>query len=142
MPSHEHVHIPVKSHQKSSEFTLPALFSFAVGIIIFFMFQYKNTTPEVMLFIALAIGFIAFFLLTRIFKHQGSKRFWKLWGTKVYILLLIVSLIWIGFSYSKVRKEFNASLTDYIAQNLLGEERIPTDGYVFTGEGTVLGSGL
>ncbi|MEI6118327.1 MAG: hypothetical protein WCP92_03645 [bacterium] len=47
---------------------------------------------------------------------------------------MIVSLVFTAYDYYQVHKDFNATFQDYIAQNFLGEERIPTDGYVFTGE--------
>ncbi|MEI7563945.1 MAG: hypothetical protein WCJ39_10360 [bacterium] len=72
------------------------------------------------------------------FKHRITKRFWSLVGTKLYLILLIVSLALTAYDYYQVHKDFNATFQDYIAQNFLGEERIPTDGYVFTGEGMVV----
>lgn len=106
------------------------------------MFQYNSAAIEVMLVFSLVLGFIVFMSLTFIFKHRITKSFWALLGTKIYLILLICSLVLTAYDYYQVHKEFNASFQDYIGQNLLGQEKIPTDGYVFTGEGTVLGSGL
>lgn len=141
-PAHEHVHAAVKSHKKRWELAFPALLSLIVAAIIFFMFQYKSATIEVMFLLAIIIGFIVFVIVTLIFKHRITKWFWSLLWTKLYIILLIIGLAWTAYGYYKVHTEFNASLTDYLAQNLLGEERIPTDIYVYTGEWTVLGSWL
>jgi hypothetical protein len=91
-----------------------------------------------MLVFALVLGFIVFLSLTFIFKHRITKSFRALLGTKIYLILLIVSIALTAYDYYQVHKEFNASFQDYIAQNFLGQETIPTNGYVFTGEGTVL----
>ena len=46
-----------------------------------------------------------------------------------------------ALDYYTVYHNYSASVQDYIAQNFFGKETIPTDGYVFTGQGTVLSSG-
>ncbi len=121
---------------------MPAIISFAVAIIIFFMFQYNSGAIEIMLLFALVLGFIVFMSLTLIFKHRITKSFWALTGTKIYLILLIISLVLTAYDYYQVHKEYQSSFSDYIAQNFLGQDRIPTDGYIFTGEGTVLWTGL
>ncbi|MFA6256542.1 MAG: hypothetical protein WC606_05225 [Candidatus Absconditabacterales bacterium] len=138
---HDHLRAAVKERKKKSELIFPAIISFIAAIIIFFIFQH-NSAIEVMILFSLIIGFIVFTVLTGIFKHHVTKGFWSLIGTKIYIILLVCSLALTAYGYYQVHQNFNASLGDYIAQNLLGQERIPTDGYVFTGEGTILGSGL
>ncbi len=139
---HDHFHATVKEHKKRSELAMPAILSFIVAIIIFFMFQYNTWSPEVMLVFALSLGFIVFISLTFIFKHRITKSFRQLFGTKIYVILLIISIALTAYDYSNVHNDYQASFKDYLAQNFLGQDRIPTDGYVFTGEGTILGSGL
>lgn len=87
-----------------------------------------------MLLFALVLGFIIFLSLTLIMKHRITKSFRTLLGTKIYLILLICSLIFTAYDYYQVHQEFNASLQEYISQNFLGQEILPTDGYVFTGE--------
>ena len=139
---HDHFRAAVKERNKKSELVLPTIISLLVAIIIFFMFQSNGAAIEVMALFAIVLGFIVFLSLTLMFKHRITKSFWALLGTKLYLILLIASLALTAYDYSQVHKDFNATFQDYIAQNFLGEERIPTDGYVFTGEGMVLGSGL
>lgn len=139
---HEHFRATVKEHKKRSELAMPSIISFIVAIIIFFMFQYNSGAIEVMLVFALVLGFIVFISLTFMFKHRITKSFRTLLGTKIYLILLIVSLALTAYDYYQVHTEFNASFQDYIAQNFLGQDVIPKDGYVFTGEGTVLWTGL
>jgi hypothetical protein len=117
---------------------MPAIISFIIAIVIFFMFQYNSAAIEVMMLFAFILGFIVFLSLTLIFKHRITKSFWALLGTKIYLILLVVSLALTAYDYYQVHKDFNSTFQDYIGQNFLGQERIPTDGYVFTGEGTVL----
>lgn len=139
---HDHFHTTIKEHKKRSELAMPAILSFIVAIIIFFMFQYNTWSPEVMLVFALSLGFIVFISLTFIFKHRITKSFRQLFGTKIYIILLIISIALTAYDYSNVQKDYQASFKDYLAQNFLGQDRIPTDGYVFTWEGTILSSWL
>lgn len=139
---HEHFRTATKEHKKKSELAFPAIISFLVAIVIFFMFQHNSGAIKVILVFALVLGFIVFLSLTLIFKHRITKSFWALLGTKIYLILLIISLALTAYDYYQVYKNFNASFQDYIAQNFLGQERIPTDGYVFTGEWTVLGTGI
>ncbi len=139
---HEHFRAVVKEHKKKPELAFPAIISFIVAIIIFFMFQYNSGSIEVMLVFALVLGFIVFLSLTLMFKHRITKSFRALLWTKIYLILLVCSLALTAYDYYQVHKEFNSSFQDYMAQNFLGEEKIPTNGYVFTGEWTVLGTGL
>lgn len=139
---HEQFRWVVKEHKKKSELAMPSIISFLVAVIIFFMFLYNSGAVEVMLLFALILGFIVFMSLTLIFKHRITKSFRALLGTKVYFILMIVSLVLTGYDYYQVHKEYQTNFSDYIAQNFLGQEMIPTDGYVYTGEWTILGSGL
>ncbi|HBB04955.1 TPA: hypothetical protein DCZ39_09045 [Patescibacteria group bacterium] len=138
----EHFRAVVKERKKSSELAFPAVISFMVVIVIFFMFQYNSAAMEVMALFAFVLGFIVFLSLTLIFKHRFTKSFRALLGTKIYLILLVCSLGFVAYDYYQVNQDFNSSFQDYIAQNFLGEETIPTDGYVFTGEGSVIGSGI
>ncbi|MEI7557971.1 MAG: hypothetical protein WCJ45_03980 [bacterium] len=81
-------------------------------------------------------------MLTLIAKHRFTKRFRSLIGTKLYLIFLLVSIALTAYDYYQIHQDYNASIQDYLAQNFLGEERIPTDGYVYTGEGTLLESGV
>ena len=139
---HDHFRAAVKERKKKWELAMPAIVSFIVAIVIFFMFQYNSAAIEVMMLFAFVLGFIVFLSLTLILKHRITKSFWALLGTKIYLILLVVSLALTAYDYYQVHKDFNSTFQDYIGQNLLGQERIPTDGYVFTGEGTVLWTGL
>ncbi|MCX6825087.1 MAG: hypothetical protein NTY80_02570 [candidate division SR1 bacterium] len=139
---HDHFRAVVKERKKKSELIFPTIISLIIAIAIFFMLQYSSSAIEVMLLLAFVLGFIVFLSLTLMFKHRITKSFWALVGTKLYLVLLICSLALTAYDYYQVHQDFNASFEDYIAQNFLGQERIPTDGYVFTGEGSVLGSGL
>jgi len=91
---------------------------------------------------ALSLGFIVFISLTLIFKHRITKSFRQLFGTKIYIILFIISIALTAYDYSNIHKDYQASFQDYLAQNFLGQDKIPTDEYVFTGKGTLLASGL
>ena len=139
---HDHFRAIVKERKKKSELALPVLIGFAMTIIAFFLFPYRGSALEVILLSAVIVGCIVFILLTLIFKHRITKGFWALWWTKIYIILLICCLALTAYNYYQVHQNFNSSFKDYIAQNLLGKATIPTDGYIFTGEGTVLGSGI
>lgn len=139
---HEHVRSPLKDRKKKKELALPAIISFLVAIIIFFMFQYNTASPEIMLVFALSLGFIVFISLTFIFKHRITKTFRALIGTKIYIILLVLSIALTAYDYYHVHKDYQASFQDYIAHNFLGQDVIPHDGYVFTGEGEILETGL
>ena len=137
---HEHFRSTVKEHKKKSELVMPFIISFVIAIIIFFMFLYNSGAVEAMLLFSLILGFIVFLSLTLIFRHRISKHFWALIGTKIYLILLIVSVALTAYDYYQVYNEYQASFQDYVAQNFLGQDKIPTDGYIFTGEGTVLGT--
>ena len=113
-----------------------------VSLLVFFLFPYTSISLWVLLFSSIIIGFIIFVLLTLSFKHRITKWFWTLVGTKIYLILLLASFALTAYDYYQVHQDFNASIQDYLAQNILGEERIPTNGYVFTGEWTVLWSGI
>lgn len=139
---HDHFRAVIKERKKKWELTFPAIISFVVAIIIFFMFQYNSAAVEIMLLFAFVLGFIVFLSLTLVFKHRITKSFWKLLGTKIYLILLIVSLGLTIHDFYQVHRDFGATFQDYIGQNFLGQERIPTDEYIFTGEWTVLGTGL
>lgn len=139
---HEHFRSTVKEHKKKSELVTPFIISFVIAIIIFFMFLYNSGAVEAMLLFSLILGFIVFLSLTLIFRHRISKHFWALIGTKIYLILLIVSVALTAYDYYQVYNEYQASFQDYVAQNFLGQDKIPTDGYIFTGEGTVLGTWL
>lgn len=138
----EHFRAVVKERKKSSELAFPAIISLIAAIAIFFMFQDTSAAREVMALFALVLGFIIFLSLTLISRHRFTKSFRALLGTKIYLILLICSLGLVAYDYYQVNQDFNSSFQDYIAQNFLGEETIPTDGYVFTGEGSVIGSGI
>lgn len=138
----EHLRAVVKERKKRSELTFPTVISLLVVAFVFFIFPYTTIAFEVRIFCSIIIGFIIFVFLTLSFKHRISKRFWKLFGTKLYILLILASIVWIAYNYYQIHQDFNATIQDYLAQNFLGQERIPTNGFVFTGEGTVLGTGL
>jgi len=135
---HDHFHTPLKWHKKRAELPMPAIISFMVAIAIFFMFQYNNAAVEVMLVFALVLGFIVFLSLTLMFKHRITKSFWKLLWTKIYLILLIISIAFTAYDYYQVHRDLNATFQEYIAQNFLGQEILPIDWYVFTGEWTLL----
>lgn len=139
---HDHFHAVTKERKKKSELVFPTIMSLIVVALIFFMYQYKTASIEVMLLLSIIIGFIVFALLTALFKHRIHKHFWRLIGTKIYVILLICSIAFTAYGYYQVYKDFNASIQDYIGQNLLGQERLPTSTYIFTGEWTVLWSGI
>lgn len=139
---HDHFRAVVKERKKKSELLFPILISLAIAIAAFFMAQYNGTAREVILLGAVIIWCVVFVLLTLISKHRISKRFRALLGTKIYIVLLLASIVLVAYDYYKVYTNFNASFQDYLAQNILGQEKIPTDWYVFTGKGTVLWTGL
>jgi len=138
---HEHFRAVVKARKKKSELVFPFVIWLIITVALFLVFQYDITTA-ILLFGSILSGFIVFILLTSIYKHRVSRRFRALIGTWIYIILLLCSIALIAYDYYQVRQNFNASIEDYFAQNVLGQERIPTNGYVFTGEGTVLGSGI
>lgn len=139
---HEQFRAAAKEHRKQAELWFPLIISIIVALLIFLLFRHNGGAAAVMAFFAWVLWFIVFLSLTLMFKHRFTKSFWKLIGTKIYLALLVVSLITTILNYAQVHKDFDASFQDYIAQNFLGQERIPVDGYVFTGEGTVLWSGL
>ena len=138
----EHFRAVVKERKKKSELVFPFLIGLIVAIIGFFIFPYNSIAIEVVFLCSVIIGFIVFILLTLMVKHRVTKRFWALIGTKIFLILLLCGIAATAYDYYQIHKDFNASIGDYLAQNFLGQSRIPTDGYVFTGEGTVVGSGL
>ena len=140
---HEHLRANVKKeHKKKKELALPTILSLLVALGIFLMFQSTNGSPEIMIVFALSLGFIVFISITFMFKHRITKNFWRLVGTKLYIILLIISIVFTAYDYYQTQKNLGASFQDYIGQNFLGLEKLPTDIYVFTWEGTLLWSGL
>ncbi len=139
---HEQFRATIKDHQKKWELLMPFIVSFIVAIIIFFMFQYNSSTIEIVLVFALVLGFIVFFGLNFLVKHHITKGFRALLGTKIYLILLVGSLLVTAYDYYQTNKEFNITFQEYIGQNFLGQDKLPSDGYVFTGKGTVLGTGL
>lgn len=139
---HEHFRTTIKEHKKKTELLFPAIIGFLITVVIFFMLQYNSGSIEAMLVLALVLGFIVFLSLTMIFKHRITKSIRSLIGTKIYLILLIISIALTAYDYYQMHKEFDATFQDYIAQNFLGQERIPTGGYIFTGEWTVIGTGV
>ena len=139
---HDHFHALVKDRKKTSELAFPAIISFLATIIFFWIAQYNNGSKEAMFVSALVFWFVIFIILTLFFKHRITKKFRALIGTKIYLILLVVSLVLTAYDYYQVHQNYGASFQDYLAQNFLGQEKIPTDGYVFTGEGTVLWTGV
>lgn len=139
---HEQFRAAAKEHRKQAELWFPLIISIIVALLIFLLFRHNGGAAAVMAFFAWVLWFIVFLSLTLMFKHRFTKSFWKLIGTKIYLAILVVSLVTTILNYAQVHKDFDASFQDYIAQNFLGQERIPVDGYVFTGEWTVLWSGL
>ena len=139
---HDHFRAVVKERKKKSELVFPFIVGLIVAIIGFYFFPYNSIAIEVMFFGSVVIGFIVFVLLTLMVQHRVTKGFWALIGTKIFLILLLCGIAATAYDYYHIHKDFNASIGDYLAQNFLGQERIPTDGYVFTGEGTVVGSGL
>ena len=138
----EHFRAVVKERKKKSELVFPFIMGLIVAIIGFYFFPYNSIAIEVVFLGSVVIGFIVFLLLTLMVKHRVTKKFWALIGTKIFLILLLCGIAATAYDYYQIHKDFNASIGDYLAQNFLGQERIPTDGYVFTGEGTVVGSGL
>lgn len=139
----EHFRTVVKERKKRSELPFPSIISLLVGTLFFLMFPTTTPISEAMIALfAVVIGFVIFIILTLIFKHRITKWFWRLIGTRLYILLLIWAIGLTAFDYYQAYNDYQVTIRDYLAQNLLGEEMMPSDGYVFTGQGTVLGSGL
>lgn len=140
---HEHLRSKTaKERKKKKELALPTIISLLVAAAIFFVFSSNYGSPEIMIVFSLSLGFILFISITFMFKDRISTSFWRLLGTKLYIIFLIVSIAFTAYDYYHTHKDLGASFQDYIGQNLLGQELLPTDGYVFTGEGTLLWSGL
>ncbi len=139
---HEHIHAVIKERKKKSELRFVAVVCLMITIALFWIFSASFANLAIVALDSILIGFVLFIILTRIYRHRFTKRFWALIGTKIYILLIVGGLGWIGLDYAQIYKDYHASFQDYVAQNIFGEERIPTDGYVFTWEGTVLWSGL
>ncbi len=139
---HDHLRSVVKERKKKSELGFPTVISLLIAGMVFYMFQNTGFSLELLFSFAFVSGFIVFLLLTLIFKHRIHKKFWSLIGTKIYIILLIVGLALATYSYYTVYKQYNASFQDYIGQKILGQDRLPSDGYVFTGKWTILGTGM
>lgn len=139
---HDHFHAAIKERKKISELAFPAIISFLLTIILFSIFVWDTNSKIVIFVFSLVIGFIVFIVLTLLFKHRITKRFRALIGTKIYLILLVISIALTAYDYYQVHQNYSASFQDYLAQNFLGQETIPTDGYVFTGEGTVLWTGM
>lgn len=139
---HEHLRAAVKERKKKSELFFPFFISLIVTLFVLFMFQYHTIATEILLLCSFIVWFVVFILLTLSFKHRITKKFWTLWGTKIYLILLLAGLLFTAYDYYQVHKDFSASIQDYLAQNILWEERIPTDEYIFTGKWTVLGTGI
>lgn len=139
---HDHLQAIVKERKKKSELALPFFLSIAAAIAFFLLSPYDNITLEALVLWASFLGFLIFVVLTLIAKHRFTKRFRSLIGTKLYLIFLLVSIALTAYDYYQIHQDYNASIQDYLAQNFLGEERIPTDGYVYTGEGTLLESGV
>ncbi len=139
---HDHFHAAIKERNKKSELWFPAIISFLLTIILFSIFVWDTNSKVVILVFSLVIGFIVFIVLTLLFKHRITKKFRALIGTKIYLILLVISLGLTAYDYYQVHQNYSASFQDYLAQNFLGQETIPTDGYIFTGEGTVLWTGM
>lgn len=139
---HDHFRSVVKERKKRSELGFPTIISLLIAAMAFFLFQNSGFSLELLLSFAFASGFIVFLVLTLSFKHRIHKRFWSLIGTKIYIILLIAGLALIAYGYYTVYNQYNASFQDYIGQKFLGQTRLPSNGYVFTGEGTVLWTGM
>jgi multisubunit Na+/H+ antiporter MnhB subunit len=134
---HDHFRTLVKERKKKSELIYPILVS-GVVMIIFSLIYYPTISLQPLLVIALVVGWSIFSLLTLISKHRITKGFWTLIGTKIYLILLVVSLVLTAYDYYQIHRDYDASFEDYVRQTLLGQEKIPTNGYIFTGEGTVL----
>ncbi|MEI6672182.1 MAG: hypothetical protein WCL02_02215 [bacterium] len=130
----EHLRAVVKERKKKSELVFPTIISLLVVVFAFIIFPYTTIALEVRIFCSIIIGFIIFLFLTLSFKHRIHKGFWKLIGTRLYMFLLLVSIAGIAYNYYQIHQDFNATIGDYLAQNFLGQERIPTNGFVFTGE--------
>lgn len=139
---HEHLHAVIKERKKKQELRFPLLLWLIISIAIFVIFAPLLWSVAVTFGGAVLVGLIIFVLITIMYRHRFTKRFWALIGTKIYLVLLIGSIWWIAYDYAQTYTSYHATIQDYFAQHLLWEERIPTNTYVFTGEGTVLGSGL
>ncbi len=138
----DHFRAVAKERRKKSELIFPSFISLMITVIFFFLFQFNGVAMQVILLFAIVLGFVVFIILTLISKHRITKRFRTLAWTKIYLILLVCSLALTAYDYYQVHQDFGASLQDYVAQNIFGQERIPTNGYVFTGQWTILGTGL
>ncbi len=138
---HETTHSK-REKSKQKELVVPTIVSLLVALGIFLIFQTPLASPELMGTFALSIGFIVFVSLTLIWKHRITKKFWKLIWTRLYIVVLLISVAMTAYDYYQVQQTYDITIQDYIWHNFLGQEIIPSDDYLFTGQGTVLGSGM
>jgi len=139
---HEHFRTPHKEHKKRSELAIPSLLSYVVIIVMFFILHQNIQSSEIVLFIALSLGFIVFLSITYILKHRITKSFLQLFGTKIYIILFSISIFFVAYDYYNTYQIYQSSISEYLSQNILGQEILPNDTYVFTGEWTIVGSGI
>jgi hypothetical protein len=139
---HEHFRAVVKERKKKTELPLPSIISFLVGLFFFFMFPYTSVSLAVIIFFSIIIWLLVFIILTILFKHRITKGFRSLIGTRIYLILLLCSIVYTWYDYYQAYTNYQSSIGDYLGQNFLLQEKIPTDGFVYTGEGTVLGTGL
>jgi len=139
---HENFRATVKEHKRKRELLMPTLVSLLVAVAIYLMFSYNAWSPEIMIFFALCLWFIVFISLTFMFKDRITKSFRALLWTKLYIILLAVSIALTSYDYYQTHKDYQIGFHDYLAHNFLGIEKIPTGDYILEGEGIVLGTGL
>lgn len=117
---HEHLRSKAaKERKKKKELALPTIISLLVAAAIFFVFSSNYGSPEIMIVFSLSLGFILFISITFMFKDRISKSFWRLLGTKLYIIFLIVSIAFTAYDYYHTQQDLGASFQDYIGQNLL-----------------------
>jgi len=110
------------------------LLSYVVIIVMFFILHQNIQSSEIVLFIALSLGFIVFLSITYILKHRITKSFLQLFGTKIYIILFSISIFFVAYDYYNTYQIYQSSISEYLSQNILGQEILPNDTYVFTGE--------
>jgi len=139
---HEHFRAVVKERKKKTELPLPSIISFLVVIFCFFMFPYTSVSLAVIILFSIIIWLLVFIILTLLFKHRITKGFRSLIGTRIYLILLLCSIVFTWYDYYQAYTDYQASIEDYFGQNFLLQDKIPMDGFVYTGEGTVLGTGL
>jgi hypothetical protein len=139
---HEHFRAVVKERKKKTELPLPSIISFLVGLFFFFMFPYTSVSLAVIILFSIVIWLLVFIILTLLFKHRITKWFRSLIGTRIYLILLLCSIVFTWYDYYQAYTNYQSSIGDYLGQNFLLQEKIPTNGFVYTGEGTVLGTGI